>query len=110
MVGLSLKKDWTFEPYENVSEGGRENPREFHEKNPNSPRDYRLQEEPPAQGSMAEGTEVHQLKAAMADTQLMADPLNRSKVGRSLRSAEGLLLPGGEAGVMQGLEDYIHTL
>lgn len=48
-LGLE-KKDWTFEPYENFSMRGREKLREFHENNPNSPCDYRLQEEPPAQG------------------------------------------------------------
>ena len=42
--GLPKKKDWTFEPYENFSEGSRELLLAFHKKHPNSPRDYRLKE------------------------------------------------------------------
>jgi len=36
------RKDWTEEPYDNFSVGGLENLREFHQRNPNAPRDYRL--------------------------------------------------------------------
>ena len=38
------KKDWTFEPYENFSEGVRELLLEFHKKHPSAPKDYRLKE------------------------------------------------------------------
>jgi len=41
-LGWPRKKDWTFEPFENFSVGGLEKLREFHDKNPDSPRDYRL--------------------------------------------------------------------
>ena len=37
-------KDWTEEPYDNFSVGGLEKLREFHRKNPDAPRDYRLTE------------------------------------------------------------------
>jgi hypothetical protein len=43
-VGFPRKKDWTYEPYENFSEGAHDKLRAFHEKNPNAPRDYRLQD------------------------------------------------------------------
>jgi len=36
------RKDWTEEPFDNFSEGGLEKLREFHRRNPDSPRDYRL--------------------------------------------------------------------
>ena len=36
------RKDWTEEPYDNFSEGGLEKLREFHQRNPDAPRDYRL--------------------------------------------------------------------
>jgi len=36
------RKDWTEEPYYNFSEGGLEKLREFHQRNPDAPRDYRL--------------------------------------------------------------------
>jgi len=36
------RKDWTEEPYDNFSEGGRERLREFHQRNPDAPKDYRL--------------------------------------------------------------------
>jgi len=36
------RKDWTEEPYDNFSEGGRERLREFHQRNPDTPKDYRL--------------------------------------------------------------------
>jgi len=36
--------DWTEEPFDNFSVGGLEKLREFHRKNPDSPRDYRLTE------------------------------------------------------------------
>ena len=38
------RKDWTEEPFDNFSVGGLEKLREFHRKNPDSPRDYRLTE------------------------------------------------------------------
>jgi len=38
------QKDWTEEPYDNFSVGGLEKLREFHRKNPDAPRDYRLTE------------------------------------------------------------------
>ena len=41
-LGSPKKKDWTFEPFENFSEGGREKLYRFHAKHPNAPRDYRL--------------------------------------------------------------------
>ena len=36
------RKDWTEEPYDNFSIGGLEKLREFHQRNPDAPRDYRL--------------------------------------------------------------------
>jgi len=39
------RKDWTEEPFDNFSVGGLEKLREFHRRNPDSPRDYRLTEE-----------------------------------------------------------------
>jgi hypothetical protein len=39
------KRDWTHEPFDNFSVGGREKLREFHRKNPDAPRDYRLTED-----------------------------------------------------------------
>ena len=36
------QKDWTEEPYDNFSVGGLEKLREFHQKEPDAPRDYRL--------------------------------------------------------------------
>jgi len=36
------QKDWTEEPFDNFSEGGLEKLREFHRRNPDSPKDYRL--------------------------------------------------------------------
>jgi len=36
------QKDWTEEPYDNVSVGGLEKLRDFHRKNPDAPRGYRL--------------------------------------------------------------------
>jgi len=38
------RKDWTEEPFDNFSVGGLEKLREFHRKNPDAPRDYRLSE------------------------------------------------------------------
>jgi len=38
------RKDWTEEPYDNFSVGGLEKLREFHQRNPDAPRDYRLTE------------------------------------------------------------------
>jgi len=38
------RKDWTEEPYDNFSEGGLEKLREFHRRNPDTPKDYRLTE------------------------------------------------------------------
>ena len=40
--GYPNKKDWTFEPLENFSVDGLELVRKFHISNPDSPRDYRL--------------------------------------------------------------------
>jgi len=37
-------KDWTEEPYNNFSVHGLEKLREFHRRNPDAPRDYRLTE------------------------------------------------------------------
>ena len=37
-------KDWTEEPFDNFSVGGLEKLREFHQRNPGAPRDYRLTE------------------------------------------------------------------
>jgi len=37
-------KDWTEEPFDNFSVGGLEKLREFHQRNPDAPRDYRLTE------------------------------------------------------------------
>jgi len=39
------RKDWTEEPYDNFSVGGLEKLREFHQRNPDAQRDYRLSEE-----------------------------------------------------------------
>jgi transposase InsO family protein len=39
------RRDWTKEPFEHFSVGGLEKLREFHQKNPDAPRDYRLAEE-----------------------------------------------------------------
>jgi hypothetical protein len=36
------RSEWTNEPFDNFSVGGLEKLREFHRKNPNAPRDYRL--------------------------------------------------------------------
>ena len=36
------RKDWTEEPFDNFSVGGLEKLREFHQRNPAAPRDYRL--------------------------------------------------------------------
>jgi len=36
------RKDWTEEPFDNFSVGGLEKLREFHQQNPDAPRDYRL--------------------------------------------------------------------
>jgi len=38
------RKDWMEEPFDNFSVGGLEKLREFHRRNPDSPRDYRLTE------------------------------------------------------------------
>ena len=38
------RKDWTEEPFDNFSVGGLEKLREFYQRNPDSPRDYRLTE------------------------------------------------------------------
>jgi hypothetical protein len=60
-LGFPRKKEWTYEPYENFSEGAYEKLLAFHEKNPGAPRDYRLQgqrQEEPA--SPPEGQEQGQ--------------------------------------------------
>jgi len=36
------RKDWTEEPFDNFSKGGLEKLREFHQRNPDAPKDYRL--------------------------------------------------------------------
>jgi len=36
------RRDWTNEPFDNFSEGGLEKLKEFHQRNPEAPRDYRL--------------------------------------------------------------------
>jgi len=38
------RKDWTEEPFDNFSVGGLEKLQEFHQRNPDAPRDYRLTE------------------------------------------------------------------
>ena len=38
------RKDWTEEPYDNFSVGGLQKLREFHQRNPDAPRDYGLTE------------------------------------------------------------------
>ena len=38
------QRDWTEEPFDNFSVGGLEILREFHRKNPDAPRDYRVTE------------------------------------------------------------------
>jgi hypothetical protein len=38
------RRDWTNEPFDNFSEGGLEKLREFHRRNPEAPKDYRLKE------------------------------------------------------------------
>jgi len=38
------RKDWMEEPFDNFSVGGLEKLREFHGRNPDAPRDYRLTE------------------------------------------------------------------
>jgi hypothetical protein len=39
------RKDWTEEPFDNFSLGGLDKLREFHKRNPDAPRDYRLTDE-----------------------------------------------------------------
>ena len=39
------QRDWTNKPFDNFSEGGLEKLREFHRRNPEAPRDYRLAKE-----------------------------------------------------------------
>ena len=41
-LGYPKKKDWTSEPYENFSEGGRENLHQFHINHTNQPKDSRI--------------------------------------------------------------------
>jgi len=41
-LGWPQKKYWTFEPYENFSIGGQEKIKDFHQRKPDAPRDYRL--------------------------------------------------------------------
>ena len=41
-IGFPKKKDWTFEPYENFSEGARTKLLQFHINHPSSPRDHRV--------------------------------------------------------------------
>ena len=41
-LGYPKKKGWTFEPYENFSEGGREKLYQFHINHPNQPKDSRI--------------------------------------------------------------------
>ena len=41
-LGFQSKKDWTEEPFEHFSVGGLEKLRNFHQRHPDSPRDYRL--------------------------------------------------------------------
>ena len=45
-LGIPKNKDWTFEPFGNFYDGGRERLREFHSKHPNSPRYHRLRDTP----------------------------------------------------------------
>ena len=45
-LGFPKKADWTFEPYENFSEGARTKLLQFHINHPNAPRDYRVTSEP----------------------------------------------------------------
>jgi len=39
------RKDWTEEPFDNFSVGGLEKLREFHQRNPDAPKDYQLTED-----------------------------------------------------------------
>jgi hypothetical protein len=39
------RRDWTEEPFDNFSLGGLEKLRQFHQRNPDAPRDYRLTNE-----------------------------------------------------------------
>jgi hypothetical protein len=39
------RRDWTEEPFDNFSLGGLEKLRQFHQRNPDAPRDYRLTDE-----------------------------------------------------------------
>ena len=45
-LGFAKKIVWTFEPYENISEGTRTKLLQFHINYPNSPRDHRVTSEP----------------------------------------------------------------
>ena len=45
-LGFPKKKDWTFEPYENFSEGARTKLLQFHINHPGAPRDHRVTSEP----------------------------------------------------------------
>ena len=45
-LGFPKKKNWTFEPYENFSEGARTKLLQFHINHPSSPRDHRVTSEP----------------------------------------------------------------
>ena len=44
-LGFPKKADWTFEPYENFSEGVRTKLLQFHINHPNAPRDHRVTSE-----------------------------------------------------------------
>ena len=56
-LGQPRKKDWTWEPYEHFSEGGRTKLYEFHAKHPRAARDYRLPTVPDSQPSpLAQGS------------------------------------------------------
>ena len=45
-LGFPKKTDWTFEPYENFSEGARTKLLQFHINHPTAPRDNRVTSEP----------------------------------------------------------------
>ena len=45
-LGFPKKKDWTFEPYENFSEGARTKLLQFHINHPSAPRDHKVTLEP----------------------------------------------------------------
>ena len=72
-LGFPRKKDWTYEPYENFSEGAHDKLHALHEKNPSAPRDYRLQDPAPSLGG-PERQGPASRRAGKAKTRLGARP------------------------------------